>query len=333
MSASKFKGLATGGLALAIGGATAVLAHPPLPSGRAGECFTEVVHPPAYHIVTETVPGAPVVSYRDIPAVFGHGTKQVVIVPARVERETIPAAYKTVPRWSMIPGRTTLKREPAVYRVVTERRLISPEHLEWRAGVSARGFSPSQAAGGYSVSVRPTGEVQCRVLVPARYALVSRRVMVSPGRVHRISGPPRKVICYVRVIATPARTVEHRIPAQYRTVQTTYIVTPAHRERTVTRGPDRNVSRRVISTPTQKTWAPIHCVDVRRLGERVVAPMTPQQSQGRAYPPNEILAPAPSKPQARGPERMVPPRPPRQGFDLPPLTPAPYDTGHPAPGR
>ena len=215
MAGLTFNAFTLGGLALVAASGAAALAHPPLPPGRAGECFTEVARPPAYRTVSETVPSAPIVSYRNIRAVLGHRNRRLVSVPARIERQIIPATYKTVPRWSLVPGPTRWVREEPTYRLVTERRLISPEHLEWRAGAAAHGFSPSQAQGGYGVSVRPTGEVQCRVLIPARYALVTRRVMIAPGGVHRVNGPSRKAICYVRVIATPARTIEHRIPAQY----------------------------------------------------------------------------------------------------------------------
>jgi len=338
MSGNKIKLLALGGGAIvAIAGVGAAnLAHAHLPPGHAGECFTETMHGPVYRTVTQTVPGAPIVSYRVIPAVLGHGTRQVVAVPARIERQIVPATYKTVARWSVIPGKTRLVKDKPVYRDVTERTLIAPAHLEWRDSVVQGGFSPGAAegygAGGYSVMVRPTGVVRCRVLVPARYAVVTRRVLVSPGGEHSVSGPSRKVMCYTRVIATPARTIEHRIPAQYRTVQTTYVIHPAHKERVTTLGPARQVSRRVIATPAQKAWAPIHCGEVHhavaRAAPPIQAPPKPQ-AHGRPYAPDAILAPTPTyPPQARTPSRSYGNG--TQTFTLPPLVPAPYDTGHPA---
>jgi hypothetical protein len=291
---------------------------------------------PVYRTVTQTVPGAPIVSYHITPAVLGHGTRQVLAVPARIERQIIPAAYKTVARWSVIPGKTRWVQNEPVYRDVTESTMVSPAHLEWRDSVVQGGFSPGPAQGGYgaggdSVAVRPTGVVRCRVLVAARYAMVTRRVMVSPGGKHPVSGPSRKVMCYVRVIVTPARVVEHRVPAQYRTVQTTYVIHPAHKERVTTPGPARQISRRVIATPAQKTWAPIHCGEGRHAVANTAPPIQapPQpQAQGHPYPPDAILAPTPSYPPARAPSRSYGNG--TQTFTLPPLVPAPYDTGHPA---
>jgi hypothetical protein len=336
MSGAKIKLMGLGGVAiLAVAGVgTAGLAHAPLPPGHAGQCFAEAMRPPVYRTVTETVPGPPIVSYRVIPAVLGHGTRQVVAVPARIERQVVPATYKTEPRWSIIPGKTHWVQDAPVYRDVTETTMISPAHVEWHDTVVQGGFVPEQVQGGFGVAVRPTGVVRCRVLVPARYATVTRRVMVSPGGAHPVSGPSRKVMCYVRVIATPARTIEHRIPAQYRTVQTTYVIHPAHRERVTTPGPARQISRRVIATPAQKAWTPVHCTEVHH-AIATAAPPAPQpqaqpqaQPHGRPYPPDAILAPTPSYPQARAPSRSYGNGP--QHFTLPPLVPAPYDTGHPA---
>jgi hypothetical protein len=267
MSKLELKPLATGAVAIAaisaaFAGAPAALAHLAPPPGRAGECFAEVMHRPTYRTVTETVAGAPIVSYRTIPAVYGHGEKQVVATPARVDRQVIPATYRTIPRWTVIPGRTVWIRSQPVYRTVTEQTVITPAHLEWRYGAEG---AVQDAFG----AVRSTGRVLCRVLVPARYGLFSHEVMVSAGESHAVIGPGRRVICYVRVLATPARVIEHKVPATYRTVQTTYIVKPATHERVVTPGPTRQIQRQVIATPAHRGWSKLHCSEVRHEdGER-----------------------------------------------------------------
>jgi hypothetical protein len=303
--------------------ATQSAAHDLPPPGRAGQCYAQVVHAPVYRTITEQVPGAPVVSFRDIPAVLGHGTKQVLVSAARIERETIPATYQTVPHWTDVPGRAHWVKTPAVYKVVTEQRMISPAHLEWRPGAAAPGFQSTGS--GYGQTVRPTGEVLCRVMIPARYARISRRELVTSAGWRRVEGPPRHVVCYEKRIATPARVVEHHIAAQYRTVATTWVVHQAEHQRVTTAGPVRVVQRRVLVSPAFRGWAPLRCASVHA-GSNAAAPSAdrnrahavgrdaPQPTQGRPYPPDAILAPTPPYPST---------------YDTPPA-PAPYDVGHPA---
>jgi hypothetical protein len=315
--------------------ASAALAEPPPAAGHPG-CYARIAYPPAYRTVTERVQGPPVVGYRDIPPVIEHYSRQVLVAPARVERATIPPVYRTAWRWIEVPGLVRRIASPPVYRTVTERRLISPAHLVWRPGGTAHGFAPTDGYGqGGGLQARPTGEVLCRVLVPARYAWTRRRVTVSHGHETTLQGPPRHVRVQDRVLVRPGGAIRHVIAAVYRTVDATRVVRPAGRQRIVSPGPVRMVARRVLAAPPHYGWAPIVCAprpDFHRPaphpapsygGQAYGAPAPPVQAQevggadrsvGRAYRPDEILAPTPSYPSSPPPS----------------LVPAPYDVGHPA---
>jgi hypothetical protein len=310
-------------------------------------CYARIAYPPAYRTVTGRVTGPPVVRYRDVPPVVEHYQRRILVRPARTERETIAPVYRTVWRWIEVPGPARRLVSPPVYRTVTQRRLISPAHLVWRPGGTAHGFAPGelQARGEYGsgggLPVRPTGEVLCRVLAPARYAWTRRRVMVSPARETTIQAPPHHMRVRDRVLVQPGRTVQHLIPAVYRTVDCTRIVRPAGRQRIVRPGPARLVSRRIPMGPAHEGWAPIVCAP--RPGSRPVqsygggqsyggqpyggesygapsyggpaygAPSAPVQTYGGGGS-NQVMAPVPSYPATRAPS----------------LVPAPYDVGRPA---
>lgn len=229
----------------------------PLPHGRAGECFEQVRVKPPLKTVEERVHRPPLITYKTTPAVYTEVSKQVLVRPAVTTYETRPAVYKTVTVWKSRPGPVRTIVVPAVYETVYDKTLIEPEHLEWRRGRAAGGFSSEGAPGAQEVT--PTGEVLCRILVPARYASVRRRVLVQPERRRDVQGPPRRILCYERVLVTPAERIPHTAPAVYKTVMVRKLVTPAVRTRVVTPQPDRVVQRRVPEGRGRLEWRQIHC--------------------------------------------------------------------------
>ncbi len=333
-----------GMLATAAAGVFAPALAQPVPEhSRPGQCFAKMAYPATYRTVNEKVVGPQIVTYRDVPAVVQHYTQHVLSAPARTENETVPAQYRTVWRWVEQPGPTHVVVARPVYRTVSERRLMSPAHLAWRAGGVAHGFAGGGEDGGQTL-VRPTGEVLCSVLVPARYGWTRRTVMVSPGRRTTVQGPPRRVRVQDRVLVQPEHTIQHRIPATYRDVDATRVVRPASRERVVTPGPVHIVSHRVIATPARFGWTRIVCIPA----PPAVRPSAPRPSPASMYGasppgPQSYGAPAPQasyggygeavtpEPEGRRyrPDEIVAPTPPYPAT-APNLVPAPYDVGHPA---
>ncbi len=163
-----------------------------------------------------------------IPAVTREVDQRVQASPATVETITHPAVFKTVWKTVEAPGRPRRVRSPPVYRTVTERVLVAPAHVEWRPGAGRPLGGEAQPG---AVSVVPTGEVMCSVLVPARYALRSRRVLVSAGEPRTVPGPVVRRRVSERVLVSPERVERIAHPAVFRIERRTEIVTPA---RTVT---------------------------------------------------------------------------------------------------
>jgi hypothetical protein len=197
------------------------------------------------------------ITFKRTPAVYAPATRQVLASPARTVYDLVPAVYKTVARYGETEGPARLAPTAAVYRMVSERILIAPAHLEWRRSRSAEGFSGDGSA--YDAPATPTGEVLCRVLVPARYAWSRHRVMVSPPGVRRIPGVRRRVVCYVKVLVRPAQRIPRRVPASYRTETYQRLVTPAGCVKTTTPRPPKTVKKRVIAVPAHTVWRPIVC--------------------------------------------------------------------------
>ncbi len=258
VSAHLFKFMASASL-LAIAGQASATTLQDLPRGaRPGECFSHVATPATYRTVREPIAQPPLTTWRDIPAVYRTVDRKVLVTPGRVDHETIPAVTGTRVHWVEHPGPDRIVEAPPEYRWVERRVLVSPARLVWRRGQTSHGYD---AAPGYgeAISVRPTGEVMCRVLVPARYAVRRVRVLVNPGRTCVVKGPSSRERITETYVVTPARVVDHPVAPVYRTVSERVLVTPPRKERIVTPQPPRYAERRVEVTPARTGWSRIQC--------------------------------------------------------------------------
>lgn len=164
--------------------------------------------------------------------------------------------------WVEHPGQDRVVETPPVYRWIEKRVLVSAGHLEWRPGTARQGYGEGGGDGrgyGEAISVRPTGEVMCRVWVAPKYAVRRVRVMVTPGKTCIVKGPSRRERVVERFVVTPARTVEHPVAPVYRTVTERVLVSPGRRERVVTPRPARYVQKRVLVAPGKPGWIKIDC--------------------------------------------------------------------------
>lgn len=290
---------------VAAGGALALIASSALattlqqlPRGaHAGECYGRTATPPVYRTVRDAVPQPPRISWRDTPPVYKTVSRQVLVTPGRVDYEQIPAVMGTRVHWVERAGPDRVVEAPPVYRWVEQRVLVSPARLVWKRGTSSAGYGE----GGYGegVSVQPTGEVMCRVLVPARYEVRRIRVLVSPGRTCIEKGP----VTHERVVehfeVRPARVVPHPVAAVYRTVSERVLVSPGRRDRVETPQPPRYIDRQVMVTPARTGWARIACkapVAPVRYAQPAPTPMPRRGGQCHTHTVCEdVQAPAPER--------------------------------------
>ena len=279
-----FGALATASL-VALAGAASATTLQDLPRGaHPGECFSRSSAPAVYRTDHIPMPQPPMVSWRDIPAVYKTVSRQVLLSPARVDHETIPAVMGTRVHWIEHPGPDRVVEAPPVYRWIEKRELVSPAHLVWKPGVAANGYDTGYGA---AVSVRPTGEVMCRVLIPARYEIRRVRILVAPGRTCVVKGPSSHERVAETYVVRPARTIDHPVAAVYRTISDWVLVSPARKERITTPQPPRYTDRRVLVTPARTGWARIACAPPTARPASYGGRVQPQPSYGgQSYHPD-----------------------------------------------
>jgi len=159
---------------------------------------------------------------------FKNAVKRVQVSPAVNKRVLVraPQYVFTHKRVQVRPATHTYRYIPAQYRNVSKRVLVKPAHYAWQKGKKGPVMRIDNM----------TGEILCRVKVPAVYRTVVQKVMARPGQ-----------------------RVKKHIPAVYRTVKQKQLASPAQ-YRNVHR-PARFVNKtyHVQTGGTGYRWQPINC--------------------------------------------------------------------------
>ena len=159
---------------------------------------------------------------------FKNVVKRVQISPAASKRVLVrgPQYTYTSKRVQVRPATHTYSYRPAQYKNISKRVLVKPAHYAWQKG----------KRGPVTRIDNMTGEILCRVKVPAVYRTVVQKVMVRPGQ-----------------------RIKRNIPAVYRTVKQKRLASPAQ-YRNIHR-PARFVNKtyRVKSGGVGYRWQPIDC--------------------------------------------------------------------------
>jgi hypothetical protein len=247
---------APGSGALANGGAHAPPADLP-PYAQPGECFAKVVSEPTYASTSRKVLVKSGWSETvRTPRLTERVARRVLVRSARVERVRIEPSYRTETYWVERPGERQLVTEPARYETVREKVLIEAGHAEWRRQEAPLAYGETNSG---QTMLQATGEIVCRIWVPARYGYSTRKVLVSSGRTYEVEGPPRqkKVTRTVQVSAGGWR--EKRIPAVYRTEYVTRVVREGRTR--VVRHPAvyRTVRGERMVSPGGERWVKVVC--------------------------------------------------------------------------
>ena len=246
--------LAAGGLGAAAAGEFHAGPRPPA-SALPGQCFGKVHEAGPSHSSRERVLVRPAhVEQRWIPAVSQWTETRVLVRPAWTETTRIPALYRTEVSYTYEPGARRIVSRAPTYRRVVERVLVSPARVAWRRGRGGLGYGGGEPG---AEGVHPTGEVLCRVLIPARYATRVRLVQTSPGCSCEVEGPPVRHRMERQVLVRPERTVEHAHAAVYRTKRECRIVRPGHAETVSTPAVYRTVIH--VHRSERAGWSPVVC--------------------------------------------------------------------------
>ena len=135
-------------------------------------------------------------------------TKRILVKKASSKRVFVRGAqYQWLNRRVLVkPASYTQRVIPAVYKTVTKRVMIKPSYLKWKKG-----------KGLITRIDNTTGEILCRVRVPAVYKKVRRKVLVRAARIIKIPHAAiYKTIKNKRLIS-PVQYKTVRTPARYKT--------------------------------------------------------------------------------------------------------------------
>lgn len=228
----------------------------PPADARPGECYGRVTAAaPADRRVERVLVRPARTEQRWAPAVSRWRETRVLVKPAWTETIREPAVYRTVYDTVLEPGPRRFVQTAPSYRKVTERVLVSPARVVWKRGRGAVGYGGEPGA----TRLEPTGEVWCRVKVPARYATKVRWVQTSPGCRCEVEGPPVHRRVARRVVVREARETVRQHPAVYRTQRECVIVRPGHAYTVTVPAVHRTVTH--VRRHEQGGWARVLCPD------------------------------------------------------------------------
>ncbi len=261
-----FAGPSLGGPSLGgpflLGSASAQTADVP-PNAEPGRCYARVLLPEETEVVTETVLVKPeATEIRLVPAEFETYTEEVLVKEETIEFVTIPATYETVTEEVMVrPEYTETVVIPAEFETYTEEVLVRPAYVTWKpgSGLFGRAEAPARAGLGTSDSSVATGELLCRVEVPAQYDTVTRTRLVSPERTEVRVIPAEFETVRRQVVVSPARIEEKVVPAVYRTVEKRRQVAPAREEVVTIPAQYETVERREVVGGGGLEWREVLC--------------------------------------------------------------------------
>ena len=222
---------------------------PPL-EAKAGECYTKVLIPAVYGSESTQVEIEPASTRLERkPAVYKDIEKRVLIKESSYELVSIPPVYEEVTETVLIKPEETIKTViPAVYTDGNETVLVTPARVEWKQG-----------RGAYEKISSTTGEIMCRVEVPAVYKNVSRRVLSSPSKTIEKVIPAVYKNVTRRKLKTPAQTERKIIPAEYETVTIQELVTAEVVKGVPVPAKYATVDKRVLKSGESVEWRQILC--------------------------------------------------------------------------
>ena len=220
------------------------------PDPKPGECYARIYVPDALETYTETVQVDPQSEvYKTIPAVYEWAEHKLLVKPESEELKIIPARYKTETETVIVKEASTeLVPYPPEYEVETEKVLVRPAYVTWKKG---RGLIERIDD--------TTGEIMCRVEVPAEYKVIKKRKMVKPAGVREVEIPAKTETVEKQVLVEGPKTVKTIVPATYRTVRYQKVVTPAKHVREIVPAKMETVTKTRRVGEGRMEWRSVLC--------------------------------------------------------------------------
>jgi hypothetical protein len=243
---------------LVLAGAAAAQGTGDYPADAApGSCYARVLIPETYEIQTEQVLDKPEhTKARVIPATFETVLERVMVKEQAMTYRVVPPVYEIeTEQLVVVPEQTETVVIPAEYETFTEQVLVRPSYITWKPGEGLFGRAPT----GEDNITLATGEVLCRVEVPAQYDTVTRTRLKSPERVETRVIPARFRTVERQVLREPARIVEELVPAEYAEVEVQRLVTPEQQETIVVPATYKTIEKRTVTGGGTVEWREVLC--------------------------------------------------------------------------
>lgn len=263
------------------------------PEADAGACFARVLIPETTEVVTEQVIDRPeATEVTVIPAQYETLTEQVLVKEETVEYRVIPATYETVTQQVMVePERTETFVVPAEYETYTEEVLVRDAYTTWKPGAGLYGRSSDPSAVKANGAAVATGELLCKVTVPAQYDTVTRTRIKSPERTETNIIPARYETVTKEVVAQPPQVVEEVVPAVYETKSVERLVSPAAQQQTIIPATYKTVEKRVVTGGGGLQWSEVLC-DTNTTSAKIVEVQRALTAAGFSTPADGDFGPS-----------------------------------------
>ncbi|MGB7286276.1 MAG: peptidoglycan-binding domain-containing protein [Salaquimonas sp.] len=222
----------------------------PPADAKAGECYAKVLIPAVY----QTSPSQVVVqpeskSMKKTEAVYREITKEVLIEEESYVLEPVPPVYETVTEQILVEPEQIIKTIiPATFRNESKQVMVSPARVEWKQGRGA--FEKLDSA---------TGEIMCRVEIPAVFETVTSQIIDQPATTTDETIPAKYITVEKRVMKTPPTTQKKIIPAKYKTVTIKELVTPASFQVEVVPAQFATIEKKQLVAKESIEWRQILC--------------------------------------------------------------------------
>lgn len=230
------------------------------PDADAGECFARVLVPDTISITSEQVVDREAsFELKLVPATYETVTEERLVKEASTIYNMVPAVYETVTETIIVePEREESVLVPAEYETYTEQVLVREAYTTWKKGDGLFGRDRENASSTDTIALA-TGELLCRVEVPAEYATVTKTRLVSPERTEVRVIPAVTKSVTKEVVAVPARVEEETIPAVYETVTRQQLVSEAFEERIEIPATYKTVEKRTVTNVGGLEWRQVLC--------------------------------------------------------------------------
>lgn len=229
---------------------------------KPGQCFARLLTPSVYRTVSEQIVDAPSrTEMKYIPATYDFVDTPVVVKAEQKVYKVVPATYKTVSEQVMVrPAGKEVKVIPAQYEEYTERVLVREAYTAWKPGEGLLGTgSVSGSNGVLETRTTPTGEILCKVEIPAEYKTVTRKRLKREAQTVENVVPAKYKTVTKQVVDQPARVVEQVIPAVTKSVRSTKMLTPARTEKVTIPATYKTIEKKVKVSGGELEWREVLC--------------------------------------------------------------------------